>query len=80
MTIEGLQIGGGQTQTGPGGGVHACNAQGLTIRDCMITANTSSGSGDGIPDDCDCAADFDIDGNANTLDVLVFLNLWTAGC
>ena len=35
--------------------------------------------GDGIPDDCDCAADFNNDGNANTLDVLAFLNAWTAG-
>ena len=56
-----------------------CNGDGLVdfgqiIRGELVDSNTN-----GVPDGCECIADFNEDGVVNTLDVLAFLNAWARG-
>ncbi len=57
-----------------------CNANSIPDS-CDIAAGVLlDANNNGIPDDCEtCYADCNADGEVNTVDVLCFLNLWTAG-
>lgn len=62
-----------------GGDSGDCNGNGIPD-ECDIAAGVlADANGNGIPDSCEtCYADCNGDGSADTLDVLCFLNLWSA--
>ena len=66
---------------GPGaayiiGGLSDCNDNG-TLDLCDIADGTSSDTNaNGIPDECECLADFDLDGSVGILDLLALLAAW----
>lgn len=63
-----------------GGASGDCNNNGIPD-ECDIAAGVlEDANGNGGPDDCECYADCNLDGNADTLDVLCFLNAWNVGC
>ncbi|HYC78655.1 MAG TPA: GC-type dockerin domain-anchored protein [Phycisphaerales bacterium] len=60
------------------GGISDCNGNG-TLDLCDVAAGSSDDlDGDGVPDECECRADFNGDGQVNTQDVIAFLNAWNA--
>jgi hypothetical protein len=55
---------------------HDCNADGLGDVSEIALGKVSDVNGDGIPDTCQCLADWDHNGAVNSLDVGAFVNDW----
>ncbi|MCC7389158.1 MAG: hypothetical protein IT431_10360 [Phycisphaerales bacterium] len=56
-----------------------CNGDGLVDYGQILRGELADDDGDGVPDICACVADFNFDGQVNTLDFLAFLTAWNAG-
>lgn len=57
-----------------------CNANGIPDICDLLSGVLTDDNGDGVPDECEtCNADFNGDGNINTLDFLAFLNAFNNG-
>jgi hypothetical protein len=56
-----------------------CNGDGIVDYGQILRGELADDDGDGVPDICACVADFNFDGQVNTLDFLAFLNAWNAG-
>ena len=56
-----------------------CDANGVPDICDLILGDLHDNNGNTIPDECECRADFNGDGEANSVDFIAFLNAFTAG-
>ena len=59
----------------------ACNGESyITVEVAYVASTSADWNHNGIPDECECPADFDADGDVDTADLLYLLGAWgTAG-
>ncbi|VAX39809.1 hypothetical protein MNBD_PLANCTO03-1971 [hydrothermal vent metagenome] len=56
-----------------------CNSDGIVDYGQIVNGTLADTNDNGIPDICECVADFNNDGSVDTQDFLAFLNAWNAG-
>ncbi len=56
-----------------------CNNDGIVDYGQILSGELADTDENGIPDVCECVADFNNDGSVNSQDMLAFLNAWAVG-